>query len=173
LDGALAEIDQALSLDPDFPYSYFIRGLIRHAQGHRAEATSDFQKSAGLGFPDAAFWVWITEMESGQRGVARKDLSDALDKPSLFRPDDWPSQIGNFLLGAITQDQLMAKAKTGTDAESNGRYCQAWFYSGMLKRLSGDSKGAQDCFAKAIATESKGSEEFIEASREAAESQKQ
>ena len=43
----------------------------------------------------------------------------------------------------------------------------------MLKRFSGDSKGAQDCFAKAIATGAKGSEEFIEASREAAESQQQ
>jgi len=173
LDGALGQLDQALSLDPQSPYSYFIRGLVRHAQGHREEATPDFQKSLGLGFPYAAFWVWITEMEGGQRGLARKDLSDALNKPDVFKPDDWPSQIGNFLLEKITQDQLMAKAKAGAAAASNGHFCEAWFYSGMLKHLSGDSKGAQDCFVKAIATGSKGSEEFIEASREAAESQKQ
>jgi len=172
LDDALKDINQALSLDPNFAYSYFIRGLIRHAQGHRAEATSDFQKSAGLNFPYATFWVWITEMEDGRHDLARKDLSDALAKPQSFKPDDGPSQITNFLLDKITLDQLIAKARTGNGAESNNRLCEAWFYAGMSKRLSGDAKGAQDCFAKAIATESKGSEEFVEANREAAELQK-
>jgi tetratricopeptide (TPR) repeat protein len=173
LDGALDQLNQALSLDPNFSLCYFIRGLVRHAQEHREEALSDFQKSLGLGFSDAAFWIWIIETESGQRGLAQKDLSDALNNPESFKPDDWPSQIGNFLLERITEDQLMDKAKAENEAESNGILCQAWFYPGMLKHLSGDSKGAQDCFAKAIATGSKGSEEFIEASREAAESQKQ
>jgi lipoprotein NlpI len=173
LDGALDGINQALRLNPNFPYSYYIRGLVRHAQGHRAEATSDFQKSFGLGFPDAAFWVWISETEGGQRGLARKDLSDALGKPDLFKPDDWASDVGNFLLEKISQDQLMAKAKTSDDAESNRRLCEAWFYAGMFKRVSGDSKGAQDCFAKSIATGSKSSEEYIEAARETAGAQKQ
>jgi lipoprotein NlpI len=172
LDGALAELTQALGLDPKFTYSYFIRGLIRHAQGHRAEAASDFQKSFGLGFPYAAFWVWITEMEDGRRDLAQKDLSNALNNPESFKPGDWPSQIGNFLLGRITQDQLMANVKAGNVTDLSGRFCEAWFYSGMLKNLSGDSTGAQDCFARAIATGAKGSEEFVEANREAAQSQK-
>ena len=172
LDGALNEINQALRLNPNFSLSYYIRGLIQHAQGHRVEATADFQKSLGLGFPYAAFWVWITEMESVQKDAAGKDLAYALDKPDLFKPSDWSSQIGNFLLGKITQDQLMAQAKAGSAAELNGRLCEAWFYSGMLKRLSGDPKAAQDCFAQAIATGSKSSEEFAEANREAAELQK-
>lgn len=173
LNGALDEINQALGLDPTFSYSYFIRGLIRHAQGHRAEATSDFQKSSGLGFSYAAFWIWITEMEGGQRGLARKDLSDALNKPESFKPGDWPSQIGSFLLDRITQDQLISKANTGDDLESSGHLCKAWFYAGMHKHFSGDLKGTQDCFVKAIATGSKGSEEFVEANRVMATSQKQ
>jgi lipoprotein NlpI len=171
LNGALDEIEQSLRPDPNFPYAYFIRGLIRHAQGQGLEATSDFQKSLGLGFPYAAFWVWICEMENAQPILARKDLLDALDKPNLFKPDDWPSQIGNFLLQKITLTQLMAKAKEGTGAESNGRFCEAWFYSGMQNRLSGNSKEAQESFAQAIATGSTGSEEFIEAGREAAQAQ--
>ena len=168
LDGALDEINQALSLDPNFSYCYFIRGLIRHAQEHREEALSDFQKSAGFNFPYAAYWVWITETENGQRGLARQDLSNALAKPESFKPDDWPSQIANFLLEKITQDQLLAQAKTGANAESNSRLCEAWFYIGMAKRLSGDTKGAPDCFAKAMATGAKGSEEYVEANRQAA-----
>jgi lipoprotein NlpI len=171
LNDALDEIEQSLRLDPNFPYAYFIRGLIRHAQGQGLEATSDFQKSLGLGFPYAAFWVWICEMENGQPIPARKDLLDALGKPNLFKPDDWPSQIGDFLLEKITRAQLMAKAKVGPDAELNGRVCEAWFYSGMQNRLSGNSKEAQECFSQAIATGSTGSEEFVEANREAAQAQ--
>jgi lipoprotein NlpI len=146
--------------------------LIQRAQGYRSEATSDFQKSLSLGFPDAAFWVWITEMESGQHDIAHKDLSVALNKPNLFKHDDWPSQIGNFLLGTSAQDQLMAKARTDNETETNMRLCQAWFYSGMNKQFSGDTQGARACFAQAMATESKGSEEFVEANRATAQLQK-
>jgi lipoprotein NlpI len=166
LDGALDQIGQALSLDPNFPYSYFIRGLIRHAQGHRLEAISDFQKSSGLGFSYAAFWIWICEMENGQPVLARKDLLDALDNTAMFKPDDWPSQIGNFLLEKTTRNELMSKARTDSAVETNAHLCEAWFYSGIHNRLSGDSKEAQECFAQAIATGSTGSEEFVEANRE-------
>ena len=77
--------------------------------------SADFQQSAKLNFPYAVYWVWITEMEAGQPMQARKDLSDALSRPECFKPDDWPSQIGNFLLEKITRDQLMAKTKSDMD----------------------------------------------------------
>jgi len=166
LDGAIDEINQALALDPALPLSYFIRGLARHAQGHRDVATADFQKSAGLNFPYAAYWVWITEMEAGQPMQARKDLSDALSRPECFKPNDWPSQIGNFLLEKITRDQLMAKTRTDNAIETNERLCQAWFYVGEHNLLTGEAKEARECFTQAVATGSKGSEEFIEANRE-------
>jgi len=168
MDDALQQINQALLLDPNFTFSYFIRGLILHAQGHREEALADFQKSTGLGFPYAAYWVWITEMEGGQAIDARKDLVDALTKPETFKPDDWPSQIGNFLLEKTTQTDLMAKAKTGPPTEINGRLCEAWFYAGMHNLLTGDPKVARDCFTAAVATGAKGSEEYVEANRELA-----
>lgn len=168
LDSAFDEINQALALDPTFPFSYFIRGLVRHAQGHREEALADFQKSAGLNFPYAVYWVWITEMEAGQTLQAQKDLSDALARPECFKPDDWPSQIGNFIRERITRDQLMAKAKTDNPAETSGRLCEAWFYVGEKSLLSGDAREARECFTQAVATQSKGSEEFIEANRELA-----
>jgi len=166
LDGATADINQALTMDPNYPYSYFIRGLIRHAQNDRAEAISDFQKSAGFGYAYATFWVWIAQTENGQRGIAREDLSEALTKPEVFKPNDWATTLGNFLLEKVTPDELIAQAGTGNGGED--RLCEAWFYSGMFKRLSGDNKGAQDCFTKAVATGAKSCEEFVEANREMA-----
>ncbi len=168
LDGALTRINQALTLDPNFAFCYFIRGLIGHARDHRGEALGDFQKSAGLNFPYGAFWVWISEMETGQRGLARRDLGDALNKPESFKPDDLPTAIGNFLLEKATLDQLLAHIKADGSAQSNDQLCKVWFYAGMYSRLSGDAKGAQANLAKAVATNSTGSEEFVEANRELA-----
>jgi lipoprotein NlpI len=172
LDGAVNDLDEALRLDPNSSLCHYIRGLIWHAQEHREEALADFQKSSGLNFPYAAFWNWITETEMGRRGAAAEDLLNALKSPAMFKPGDWPSQIGNFLLDKITENQLMLQAKAGTEAESQKRLCQAWFYSGILKHFTGDNKGAQDCFLKAIATGSTSSEEFVEANRAVAELQK-
>jgi tetratricopeptide (TPR) repeat protein len=173
LDHATEQINHALLLEPNYPFSYFIRGLIRRAQGQRSEAISDFQKSAGLGSSYAFLWVWITESENGQRGVARKNLSDALSRPESFQTANWPYQIGSFLLEKINQDQLLAKAQEGNPAELKKRLCDAWLYMGISRRLSGDSKGAQEAFAKAIATGAKSSEEFAEATRALSDLQKQ
>jgi lipoprotein NlpI len=171
LDKALDSITQALTLDPNYPLSYFIRGLIKHGQLHRDEAMSDFQKSAGFSFPYASFWIWIIDNENQQPGVARKDLTDAVAKSQIFKPNDWHTQIANFLLGKMTHDELLAKAQQGEPTEFQGRVCEAWFYAGMSKRFAGDIKGAMDCFAKAIATGSKGSEEYVEAQRALADAQ--
>lgn len=170
LDGAIADLNQAIALDPNPPYSYYIRGLARLAKLDREGAGSDFQQSAINGFPDAAFWVWIVKTENGDKGEARSGLSDLMSKPQLFKPDGWPMQIGNFLLEKITQDQLIANAKENTTDKD--RLCDAWFYSGMARRFSGDIKGALDCFQQAVATGSKISEVYVEAQRETLSLQK-
>jgi tetratricopeptide (TPR) repeat protein len=167
-NGAIERLDKALTLDPKFSFCYYIRGLIRHAQGHREDAEADFQKSVGLNFPQAAFWLFICQTEDGQGGLARKDLTDAMAKAQTFEPGQFSMDIGNFLLGQMTQDNLVAKATASQESQREDNLCQAWFYAGMVRRLNGDLAGAKDCFTKAIATDSKGSEEYVEAKRELA-----
>jgi tetratricopeptide (TPR) repeat protein len=166
LDKATAELDKALALDPKLALAYFIRGLARHAQGHNLEATSDFRNSLGLDFPDAAFWIYLSETEDGLGDAAKQDLSTALAMPQAFKPDDFPSAVGNFILGNLPQDQLLAKAAAAKPDDRDDYTCASWFYAGMVQRLNHNPSGARDCFSKAIATNSKGSEEYIEAKRE-------
>lgn len=165
MDGAIEQLTQALSLQPDFALSYFIRGLARHAHGQLTEAQSDFQKSAGLNLPDATYWLWIAQVENGQRGLANQNLTDALAKPEIFKPDDWPAQIAQFLLEKITDDQLLAAASQGDPADTKDQLCAAWFYIGMVKHFAGDDKGALDCYAKAVQGGAKSAEEYVEANR--------
>jgi tetratricopeptide (TPR) repeat protein len=166
LDGAIKQLDLALSLDPNLPFAYYIRGLAKHAQGHNTDATADFRKSLGFNFPDAAFWVFLCETEDGLSDAARQDLTDALTKAQTFKPDDFPTAVGNFLLGHLPQDGLVAKAAEAKDDEKADFTCTAWYYAGVMQRLGGNTPGARDCFNKAIATGSKGSEEYVEAKRE-------
>jgi tetratricopeptide (TPR) repeat protein len=168
LDGAVKQLDQALALDPSLPYAYFIRGLVEHAQGHNSDATSDFRKSFGFNFPDAAFWVFLCENEDGLGDAARQNLTDALAKSEVFKPDDFSTAIGNFLLGRLPQDSLVAKATAAPESNRADFTCAAWFYAGVMQRLGKNADGARDCFTKAIATDSKGSEEYVEAKRELA-----
>ncbi len=153
------------SFSPNLALGYFIRGLVRHAQGHLLEAQADFQKSASLNFSYATLWVWITQIENGHRGIARQNLVDATAKPYLFKAGDWTFELASFLLEKIPQDQLVSEAGQGDPADSKDRLCEAWFYAGVVKHFAGDDKGATECYTKAVATDAKGSEEFTEASR--------
>jgi len=166
LADATKELNQALALDPKLSFAYFIRGLIRHAQRHNSDATADFRKSLGLDFPDAAFWVYICETEDGLGDAAKKDLADALAMPEAFKPDEFPAMVGTFLLGHMTQDQLVSKATTASPENRDDYTCAAWFYAGMAQRLNHKMADARDSFNKALATNSKGSEEYVEAQRE-------
>jgi lipoprotein NlpI len=164
LNGALADVNQAIALDQKYPFSYFMRGLIHRAQNDLENATVDFQKSANFGYLDGALWLWIVKSENGDRGVARENLSDYLGKTGQANPDDWPAPIADFLLERITQETLMAIVPKGD--EGKNKLCEAWFYVGIVKHLSGDNQGAIYCFHQAIGVGTIAEEEAIEAQRE-------
>jgi len=167
LDGAISDLNQAITLSPNTSLPYYIRGLIRMAQNDREGATSDFEQSTTFGYPDAAFWLWIVQTKSGQRGAAQSELSTNLGKEQLFKPGVGPKPIGEFLLGKITQDQLLAQAKSGGGAPDH--LCAAWFYIGISKRFAGDNPGALQCFQQAVATNAKTFDLYLEAQRQIAD----
>jgi lipoprotein NlpI len=120
----------------------------------------------GLNFAQAAFWVWIVETEDNQTGLARQDLTDAMAKPQVFDPAEWPTPVGNFLLGKTTADELVTTAQQkGSPEDQADQLSEAWFYIGISKQVVGDAAGAKDSFTKATAQNAKGSEEAVEAAR--------
>jgi lipoprotein NlpI len=169
LNGALADINRAIALTPNLPYGYLIRGLIYRAQGDEAGASVDFQKSANSGVIYGALWLWIVKSENGNRGIARENLSYYLNKSGQSSSDVWPAPIADFCLDQITQEAMMAKIPKGAQEKDDS--CEALFFAGVAKRLSGDNQGALDCFHQAIATGSVFVEASVEARRETAQMQ--
>jgi tetratricopeptide (TPR) repeat protein len=67
LEGALAEFNRAIELDPNYSAPYFSRGLLRRRQADYDGAISDFTKAIALN-PFAEAYL--------DRGAARKDKGD-------------------------------------------------------------------------------------------------
>jgi tetratricopeptide (TPR) repeat protein len=49
-DTALADVDRAIELDPDFAAAYYNRGRVHNAMGRSAEAKTDLKAAYELGF---------------------------------------------------------------------------------------------------------------------------
>jgi tetratricopeptide (TPR) repeat protein len=158
--GTVADTTRMIKVNPQQLDSYYYRGLAALALNNASDAEADFQHCADAGVAYGAFWLWITEMENGQKDQARKKLSDFQDKHKA-PPKSWTRSVGEFLLKKIKQEEFLNRADK-TDPLST-EPCEAWFFIGINKRLAGDATGARDAFQKSISTGSTASVEYAEA----------
>ena len=49
-DAALADVDRAIELDPEFAAAYYNRGRVHNAMGNSSEARADLKSAYDLGF---------------------------------------------------------------------------------------------------------------------------
>lgn len=64
-----------------------------------------------------------------------------------------PQEIGEFLLGKTGESDFLATASSPDAKTNRDRHCEAWYYAGMKRLLTGDKKIAADYFGKCLATE--------------------
>jgi tetratricopeptide (TPR) repeat protein len=169
LDAAIADFSRAIELDPNVVLHYLDRGIAKRTKQDVTGALADFRQGAKLDYLYSAFWVFLTQAESGQRDSGAKELAEALGRAKQPGTDGerWTAQVGDFLLGRSTFTNFFAQANTAK-GEYNQRYriCEAWFYHGMLQKIAGQRTEAADSFRKAIATNHTTSPEYQQAVRE-------
>ena len=177
--GALADCTRAIELDPDDPAHYRSSAVTQMLARRWTEASADLQAARlrsphDNGYPDVL--LWIVRMRLGETDTANEELAAFLGRPAEF--DDtrgWVRQVGRFLLNRETEaDLLQAAASKNTasndsghrswltekspgtlDAKrdtTNGPLCEAWFYSGMKRLLTGDKGAAAEHFRQCLAT---------------------
>lgn len=151
---------------PQGPWVFLEEGIGRRASGDLPGAVELFREGAKQDSLQCAFWLFLTEAELGRRDLGAAELSSVLDRRWKSGPSDWSSQLGNYLLRKTSDEDLFALAEAGRDeAEQRQRYCEAWFYTGMLKQLAGEREEARSCFRKAVGTERKDLVEYHQAQR--------
>ena len=128
------------------------------------DALADFRRSCEWTDPIkrdyAHLKIWIVREQLGENEAANKELAAYFDKRDSNTPDKWPVQIANFLLGKISESDLIGAAVSPDAKKQQGQNSDVWFFAGMKRLLAGDKTGAADFFRKCQALNSKNCSEY-------------
>jgi tetratricopeptide (TPR) repeat protein len=161
LDGALADYNRAIELDPKDAATHNNRAGLFFLVRNWGAALEDYNRFFELskeGQEDPRLYVWLIRARTAQTDAANKELVDYLQQRG--NTADWFSTVASYLLGRISDADLLAAAKSSDKKKENGQLCEALFYIGMKKLIAGDKSGAQDCFNKSLATDQKDYTEY-------------
>jgi tetratricopeptide (TPR) repeat protein len=156
LDGAVADFDQAIILPGTNDAGIFMdRGVVNYLDRHPQDALADFQKAAELKFTYSDYpriYSWLVKSEEADQVVkADKELRDYLNIRQ-GQTNDWPVQVGHFLLDEMSHDDFL-KAADSTDAKkSSEQHCEAYFYIAIKHLRAGNSASAKLSFQQCINT---------------------
>ncbi|MGB8353532.1 MAG: tetratricopeptide repeat protein [Chthoniobacteraceae bacterium] len=162
MEGAIADYNHVIELDPNLLSAYFNRGNAKALMRRWEDALGDYQHSSELPGAYQAYshlYIWLIRARMNQTETANRELTAFLDKRWDSEPGDWFSKVAGHLTGSVAEADLFAAANSPDAKKDRGQHCQAWFYAGMKKLLSGDKRTAAGYFQKCMAT---GQKDFIE-----------
>ena len=158
LDGALDDIDRALTLRPTTPEAYRFRGVVRLRRGEWAAAIPDLRRHAQEQPRDEDAMrtlIWLAQARSAGPAEADAELSRYATRRTPPDRTDWPGRIIAFLLEEISEEQFIAAAATVEGSRAGavvGQECEAFYYAGAKRLATGDTAGARILFERAVAT---------------------
>ncbi len=158
IDGAIVDSTQALELDPKLIQSYYDRGLGRLAKGASDGALEDMktftQNAPQDGYTDyARLYIWLIQTQRGELAEANKELESAMNTSWNGKSDDMVTRIGEFLLGQISESDLIKASGSSMPAKDQGQRCEAWYFIGMRKLEAGDKEAAAEALRKCVDTQ--------------------
>jgi len=164
-DDAIADTTQALYLDPKNALAYYTRGLAKLTEGNLDGAADDLKAFNDLAPKDhnadpARLYLWLIAKTENSKTDADQDLSDALENSWNSSPDDLVSKTAEFLLGRMNEADYLAAAGSTDAKPDQDQRCEAWYFAGMKRLLTGDKKGAIDAFHQCVATGQKDVTEY-------------
>ena len=165
-DGAIADSSQALYLDLKNAQAYYIRGFAKLAKGNLDGALADLNQFCDLAPRDhdadhARLYLWLIAKAQNAKTDPDQELSDALTNNWNSSADEMISKTASFLLGRVTETDYLAGAASPDAKTDQGQHCQAWYFTGMKRLLTGDRKGALDVFHQCLATGQKDAYEYM------------
>jgi lipoprotein NlpI len=83
--------------------------------------------------------LWVARALNGDLDAANAELRAYLTERKST--DEWGLKRARFLLDEIDEDLFLRKT-----ARAPGELCEAYFYSGIKRLLTGDKSGAMDLF---------------------------
>ena len=147
---------------------YHDRGCAYYDLGRYAVALADFRKACKLGSDVTDYSecrVWLIQTRLGAKEEATQGLTAYLAQRK-GNPDDWSAKIGRYLLGQVSEADLLTASATPGVETAPQQLCEAYFYIGSKHLLDGDKTTAMDNFKKCLATHVTNFQEYASAEAE-------
>ena len=161
ITGALADFSRAIEINPREPDPYYNRSAIYFLKHDWKKALSDLRRHDELNQEDedAPPLIWAAQARLGEKEAADRGLSGFVaDHPE--QAGSFYTEIDNFLLGKMSEKDLLAAADSVEEKKGVEPQCEAWYYAGLKRLLNGDKAGATEAFRKAVATAEKATNEY-------------
>jgi tetratricopeptide (TPR) repeat protein len=159
LDRSIGDLTRALEQDPGITPAYYWRGSIYYVGQRWDDALADYRRFCAK-VPEAAnyarFFIWLIGSRQGEQAAVDRELETSF-AGGQKKASRWEKMVSSFLLGRMSEDEFLASALADSDS---GRHCEAWFYAGMKRRLSGDPAKARDYLERCLATDRKDFDEY-------------
>ena len=161
IDGAIVDSSRALELDPRLIQAYYNRGLGRMAQGAMDAALNDMKTFCQLApqasqdtYADyARLYIWLIRTQQNQMAEANHELDKAMNSGWNGAADAMVTKIGEYLLGQISEEDLIKSATSPIPVKDQGQHCEVWYFIGMRHLNSGDKETAAQDLRKCVQTQ--------------------
>ena len=132
------------------------------------DALSDFREVLKLNPIDdwATIRVWLVRARMGARREATQELEAAILRRRAGGAPEWVMTISDFLVGRVSQADLLRQAETTNPVSTANRKCEAFFYAGWVKLVENDVTGARILFEQSVATGRDNNSEYSSATAE-------
>jgi ankyrin repeat protein len=148
---------------------YHTQGCVDYNSRRFTNALADFRKSYELGSDNqdySYFRIWLIRARLGETEAATRELASYLERRKALKPDDWPSKVGRYLAGQLSESDFLKAADDPNLQTAKEQHCEAYFYTGSKHLIENDRMAAVDCFKKCLTTNVTDFEEYTSAATE-------
>lgn len=162
--GAIADYSRMVTLMSKEANPYRKRGYQYFDMGLWSKALRDLSQAYtlsedGLEHDYDLLRIWLATARLGQREEVTSVLREHLKNRKSADSNDWYSKVGNYLVGALSEDALLDAATNADDKTEMGQKCEATFYAGSVHLIDGDIAGGLSLLKECLGT---GATEYTE-----------
>jgi lipoprotein NlpI len=157
--GAIADFSRVLALDPEDPSAYRARGIAREASGDLTGALVDYGSASPTPARADLFLRFRVSLVLRRLDMDEADR-DLVEAVNTAEPG-WGKTVGSYLIGDLSEPDLLAQADAGGAAGRSDRECEANYYVAMTHLLRHEIAPARDFLIACVATKASATEEYM------------